>query len=263
MKPHVICHMTASIDGKTLLSRWKPEGRVAAGLFERLHDELDGDAWLVGRVTGQEFAKGNAYSASASERFPRQAWFARRDAKAYGVVLDAEGKIVWGRADIGGDPLVVVLTEQVADAHLAGLRSEGVSYFFAGKTDIDLGLTLEILKRELGVKRLSWKAAAFPTVPSCAPGWSMKSAWSCVRPSMGQTARPASSIRWSETRGNRRRSDRSRSRAISFSRAGPSGFATSCKTAERGWHDRLWKRMNCERSPRPMTCTSRHSGRMG
>jgi riboflavin biosynthesis pyrimidine reductase len=154
MKPHVICHMTASIDGKTLLSRWKPEGRVAAGLFERLHDELDGDAWLVGRVTGQEFAKGNAYSASASEGFPRQAWFARRDAKAYGVVLDVEGKIVWGRADIGGDPIVVVLTEQVADAHLAGLRSEGVSYFFAGKTDIDLGLTLEILNRELGVKRL-------------------------------------------------------------------------------------------------------------
>jgi riboflavin biosynthesis pyrimidine reductase len=155
MKPHVICHMTASIDGKTLLSRWKPEGRrVAAGLFERLHDELDGDAWLVGRVTGQEFAKGNAYSASASEGFPRQAWFARRNAKAYGVVLDAEGKIVWGRTDIGGDPIVVVLTEQVADAHLAGLRSEKVSYFFAGKTDIDLGLTLEILNHELGVKRL-------------------------------------------------------------------------------------------------------------
>jgi riboflavin biosynthesis pyrimidine reductase len=154
MKPHVICHMTASIDGKTLLSRWKPEGHIAAALFERLHDELGGDAWLVGRVTGQEFAKGNAYSASASEGFPRQAWFARRDAKAYGVVLDAEGKIVWGRADIGGDPIVVVLTEQVADAHLAGLRSEGVSYFFAGKTDIDLGLMLEILNRELDVKRL-------------------------------------------------------------------------------------------------------------
>src|SRR3981081_2279497 len=87
MKPHLICHMTASIDGKTLLSRWKPERRVAAGLFERLHDELGGAAGLVRRVTGQEFAKGNAYSASASERVPRQAWFARRDAKAYGVVL--------------------------------------------------------------------------------------------------------------------------------------------------------------------------------
>jgi hypothetical protein len=48
---------------------WKPEGRIAAGLFERLHDEFGGDAWLVGRVTGQEFAKGNAYSASVSEGF--------------------------------------------------------------------------------------------------------------------------------------------------------------------------------------------------
>jgi riboflavin biosynthesis pyrimidine reductase len=37
---------------------------------------------------------------------------------------------------------------------LAGLRSEGVSYFFAGETELDLGLTLEILNRELGVKRL-------------------------------------------------------------------------------------------------------------
>ena len=63
-----------------------------------------------------------------AKAFP-PAWFGRRDGKAYGVVLDAEGKIAWGREDIGGDPLVVVLTEQVADAHLAGLRSEGVSYF--------------------------------------------------------------------------------------------------------------------------------------
>src|ERR1700704_2861712 len=103
MKPPLICHKPASIDGKTLLSRWKPEGRVAAGLFERLHDELDGDAWLVGRVTGQEFAKGNAYSASASEGLPRHAWFARRDAKAYGVVLDAGRGRSFGRpAQRGG-----------------------------------------------------------------------------------------------------------------------------------------------------------------
>jgi riboflavin biosynthesis pyrimidine reductase len=73
---------------------------------------------------------------------------------AYGIVLDAHGKIGWGRADIGGDPIVVVLTESVSDAHLAGLRSEGVSYVFAGKSAIDLALMLEILNRELGVKRL-------------------------------------------------------------------------------------------------------------
>jgi riboflavin biosynthesis pyrimidine reductase len=153
MKPQVICLMAASVDGRTLNSRWRPEGK-AGDLFERLHDELAGDAWLIGRVTGQEFAKGRSYPDSSQETFPRQSWFARRDAKAYGVVLDAHGKIVWGRSEIGGDPIVVVLSEEVTDEHLAGLRSEGVSYIFAGKSKLDLALALDILNRELGVKRL-------------------------------------------------------------------------------------------------------------
>jgi riboflavin biosynthesis pyrimidine reductase len=49
---------------------------------------------------------------------------------------------------------VVVLTEQVSDAHLAGLRQDGVSYIFAGERELDLGLALEILNRELGLERL-------------------------------------------------------------------------------------------------------------
>ena len=153
MKPRVICLMVASVDGRTLHSRWRPKG-APGDLFEQVHDELDGDAWLVGRLTGQEFAKGKPYPLSSRESFPREAWFARRDAKAHGVVLDAHGKIAWGRSDIGGDPIVAVLCEAVSDAHLAGLRGERVSYIFAGKSQLDLALTLEILNRELGVKRL-------------------------------------------------------------------------------------------------------------
>ncbi|UVO27170.1 dihydrofolate reductase family protein [Bradyrhizobium arachidis] len=153
MKPNVICLMASSVDGRTLHSRWRPKGTGAA-LFEQVHDELGGDAWLIGRVTGQEFAKGKPYPTVTQASFPREPWFANRDAKAYGVVLDARGKIAWGRSDIGGDPIVVVLTEAVSDAHLAGLRSEGVSYFFAGQSQLDLTLALGVLNRELGVKRL-------------------------------------------------------------------------------------------------------------
>jgi len=69
-------------------------------------------------------------------------------------VLDTHGTLVWGRADIGGDPIVVVLSEHVSDAHLAGLRGEGHSYIFAGKETLDLALALETLNRELGIKRL-------------------------------------------------------------------------------------------------------------
>jgi riboflavin biosynthesis pyrimidine reductase len=49
---------------------------------------------------------------------------------------------------------VVVLSEKVSDAHLVGLRGEGVSYIFVGKSALDLALALDILNRQLGVKQL-------------------------------------------------------------------------------------------------------------
>jgi len=159
MKPHVACIVSASIDGRTWLSRWSPDSKSLRGLFERVHDELGADAWLIGRTTGQEYSKRESYPAQTSETFPRENWFARpdaiaSDAKVWGVVLDAHGKVAFGRSDIGGDPIVAVLTRAVSDAHLAGLRGEGVSYVFAGETELDLALVLEILNRDLGVKRL-------------------------------------------------------------------------------------------------------------
>jgi riboflavin biosynthesis pyrimidine reductase len=158
MKPYVICHMNSSVDGRILGSRWRPAENRMAGLFERIHEELGGGSWLIGRVTGSEYAKGEAYPNHTDQTYPREPWFAQRfplgDAKAYGIALDAQGKIAWGRSDIGGDPVVAVLTEQVPDAHLAGLRQDGVSYIFAGERELDLGLALEILHRELGIERL-------------------------------------------------------------------------------------------------------------
>jgi len=36
MKPYVICHMVASIDGRILHSRWRPRTFAGGDLFERL-----------------------------------------------------------------------------------------------------------------------------------------------------------------------------------------------------------------------------------
>ena len=138
-----------------LTSRWRPEDpEQTAIISSRCTSASAVDAWLVGRVTGQEYAKRDAYPDYTDRRYPREPWFARRDAAAYGIVLDAYGKIAWGRNDIGGDPIVVVLTETVSDAHLAALREDGVSYLFAGEHALDLGRALDILNGELGIKRL-------------------------------------------------------------------------------------------------------------
>jgi riboflavin biosynthesis pyrimidine reductase len=95
MKPYVICHMVASVDGRTLTRRSRPQDAHQSGLSDRLHELLGGDAWLVGRVTGQEYARLDAYPDDTDQSYPKEPWFARRDAAAYGVVLDAHGKIAW------------------------------------------------------------------------------------------------------------------------------------------------------------------------
>jgi riboflavin biosynthesis pyrimidine reductase len=139
---------------RTLIGRCRPEDAERWRFFEPLHDRLGVDSWLIGRVSGQRYAKRDAHPNHTDQHYPRRHWFARRGATAYGIVLDPHGKIVWGRADIGGDPIVAVLTNQVSDAHLAGLREDGVSYIFAGARELDLNLALEVLNRELGIKRL-------------------------------------------------------------------------------------------------------------
>src|SRR5215475_8783472 len=154
MKPYVICHMNMSIDGRIWGSRWRPTENRMAGLFERIHEQLGNGSWLIGRVTGSEYAKAQSYPTQTAETYLRESWFARRDAAAYGIALDARGKIAWGRSDIGGDPIVAVLTEKASDAHLAGLRGDGISYIFAGRDKLDLAMALDILNRELGIDRL-------------------------------------------------------------------------------------------------------------
>src|SRR5438105_4250150 len=84
MKPYVICHMNASVDGRILGSRWRPAENRMAGRFERLHDQLGGGSWLIGRVTGSEYAKAAAYPTHTDQTYPREPWFAQRFAPTIG-----------------------------------------------------------------------------------------------------------------------------------------------------------------------------------
>lgn len=72
----------------TLQSRWRPHG-PEADQFERLHERLGGQAWLIGRVAGQEFTGAETCPVETQEVVPGEPWFTRRDASAYGVVIDA------------------------------------------------------------------------------------------------------------------------------------------------------------------------------
>jgi riboflavin biosynthesis pyrimidine reductase len=158
MKPHVICHMLISIDGRIHPSRWtqSPDGdrKVWSSAYERVHEALGGDAWLVGRVTMAEMSRADAHAPDGPFDVARPQHFARRDADTYAIAFDRSGKLHFRKPDIGGDQVVVLLGPDVPDSHLAELAQDGVSYIVAADDAMLARPLLELLGRELGIKRL-------------------------------------------------------------------------------------------------------------
>ncbi|WP_296187389.1 dihydrofolate reductase family protein [Pseudomonas sp. UBA1879] len=156
MQPYVICHMMSSLDGHALTDGWDRAFKKDAGdLYEKLAQTFAFDAWICGRVTMQEIAHDDGYPTGlANAPIPRTDHFVERNAESYAISIDPHGKVAWKNNQALGSHVVEVLTEGVADDYLAYLQSVGVSYMFAGKTEIDLEHVVQVLGKELGCKRL-------------------------------------------------------------------------------------------------------------
>lgn len=164
MKPRVICHMISSLDGGLHLSRCStsPDGDRSSwsAAYERIHEQLEGDAWIVGRVTMAEISKAVAHPPAHPAAVDRRRHVADRDAGSYAVALDPSGRLHFDGPGIGDDHVVVLLGPDVPDAHLAELAADGVSYLCSDTREIDLGAMLEGLGREFGIRRLLLEGGA-------------------------------------------------------------------------------------------------------
>ena len=159
MRPHIICLMESSLDGRLHPSRWtrSPDGtpKEWSALYSKTHDELEADAWIVGRVTMAEMAKGELHAPAKAAPQQRPLHFADGHKKPYAVALDAGGKLHFARSDIGGDHVVVLLGSDVPDSHLAELAGDGISYIVSDAPEIDLAAAMETLRDELGIEKLA------------------------------------------------------------------------------------------------------------
>ncbi len=154
MKPHVLCLMMTSIDGRVLTQGWAID--APSDIFESAHEELKGDAWLVGRVTMEEDfdAAGEWERGLATGAIERTNWYAKPDAGAFAIAVDRHGKLNWKSDAIDGEHFVAILGDEVSDDYLAFLRKRGVSYVFGGRGGIDFPAVFETLGRDLGIRRL-------------------------------------------------------------------------------------------------------------
>jgi riboflavin biosynthesis pyrimidine reductase len=164
MRPHVICHMMGPLDGELLVDRWSPStGRSSQALvaeYDRVHEALEGDAWIAGRAVGEEFAEGRPHPPEPVPAVGRPVHVARPGAEEYAVLLDRHGKLHWNGPETYGAPLVMILGRDVPDAHLAELAADGISYVVSNGPEIDLGQTLDVLASAFGVRRLILEGGA-------------------------------------------------------------------------------------------------------
>lgn len=157
MKPFVIVHMMPSLDGRLRTERWDVSDAGDAE-YDRTANTYRPDAWLVGRVTMEEFANGRwkAPRTRARDRIPRTDWVAPKLGERYAVALDSAGKLAWKESTTEGDSVIVALSESVPNAYLAYLRDRGISYLFAARRagDLDLRTVVTKLRQKWRVRRL-------------------------------------------------------------------------------------------------------------
>ena len=154
MKPHVICHMMASLDGRIITSRWGSTPNTNA--YETTARTFDSQAWLCGRVTFEkDFTDGLQPDLQPGATVPdRHDFVADKEAASFTIAIDAHGKLGWESAYIDDDHIISVLTEQVSDEYLAYLRRVGVSYLFGGAKELDFSLVLNKLGELFPIKTI-------------------------------------------------------------------------------------------------------------
>lgn len=157
-KPYVICHMMSSVDGRTLIKKWSDQEKADeyAAIYEKTGSQLDGDAWLCGRVTMEkDFASDEPLLLQPVDKpIDRTDFIAPYEQRSFAVAIDPSGKLNWIAPDLDGDHLITILTEDVTDDYLAHLQECGISYLFGGKKEIDLNSVFERLTAIFGISRL-------------------------------------------------------------------------------------------------------------
>ena len=163
-RPHIICHMVTSIDGKVtgeFLSR--PECEKATDIYYEINRDYKAEGFICGRVTMESSFTGGWYpDLTRYEPIDNKNDFIPDNLSGfYAVSFDPKGKLGWKNSKIidedpgyGDAQIIEVLTEQIDGRYLAYLQSMYIPYIFAGETEIDVKIALEKLRTLMDINCL-------------------------------------------------------------------------------------------------------------
>ena len=156
MRPYVICHMCTTVDGKILGHRWGklPGYKHESDLFETTAASFGIGAWLVGTTTMDEFDGRKMKLPRAKKRVARRDHIVHKNARRLAIGADANGVLRFQENEVGGDHVVLLVTDRASNDYLAHLQAAGVSYLFCGKKGVDLDVALRKLRSAFKLRKL-------------------------------------------------------------------------------------------------------------
>lgn len=156
MRPYIICHMMASLDGR--IDCAMTEQIDDTNHYYEALDTLECDGMLEGKTTLiMHSALPGTFQPHDKLRLAGRQVYKASESPSYMVGVDTHGTLLWADSmeEHFGKPLVMLLSEQAPLEYLDYLKSKSISYITIGSNAIDLVLAMEILYAEFGVRRLA------------------------------------------------------------------------------------------------------------
>lgn len=153
MKPYIISHMVASIDGRIDCSM---VDKISGDEYYTALEQLGCPSLLEGRVTLEHYsAEKEPFVPTMNKLVGKPSIHVAVESDAYMVAIDTRGRLRWPSPEIDGTPLVCVVSEQVSEEYLEMLRQQEISWICTGKEAIDLPQAMEVLREQFAVERLA------------------------------------------------------------------------------------------------------------
>jgi len=155
MKPFIVCHMMASIDG-----------RIDCDMLDNYsggdcyYDTLDSykcQAFIEGRVSREKHSAARGRF-TASDKTPcgfRVFSDNLEPGDTYAISIDTHGTLLWDDWKVGGKTLICIVSEDAPIDYWKYIRGLGAYYIAVGKGRVDLPRAMDILNTEFGIERVA------------------------------------------------------------------------------------------------------------
>lgn len=159
MKPKVICHVMASVDGHLQVERWSaPYEEGARGeimsVYPAIAQSLGTDAWTFGRNTVREIFPDKIEKDETAVMQP-SVYAAERQSDRMFISFDPASDIAYAASQLRSNDILAVLPMQTATAHyLAFLQAKDISYLVVEDFKNTRAI-LEAINKHFGIQAIS------------------------------------------------------------------------------------------------------------